>query len=122
MADIYSAGEVPIAGINKEVMIAAYGDTFPFSAAYYEVFLVIADEERAAMNKAPFDKAVYLKDLGVNETMGEKGAREVHLPVPHRRWRNFSQGEKRILSASRPISTMTSMIATTCSMAWSSRP
>jgi uncharacterized protein (TIGR02246 family) len=43
-------------------------------------------------------------------------------PVPHRRWRKRSHGAKTILSASRPITTMTSMTPITWSMAFNSRP
>src|SRR4026208_1940174 len=42
--------------------------------------------------------------------------------VPQRRCRNFSIGEKKILSASKPITTITIMIPMTCSIALSSRP
>ena len=42
--------------------------------------------------------------------------------VPQRRCRNLSIGEKKILSASRPITTITIMIPMTCSMAFNSRP
>ena len=34
-------------------------------------------------------------------------------PVPQRRWRNRSQGENKILSASKPITTITSMMPIT---------
>src|ERR1700724_2326672 len=43
-------------------------------------------------------------------------------PVPHRRWRKRSHGANTILSASRPITTMTSMTPITWSMAFNSRP
>jgi len=43
-------------------------------------------------------------------------------PVPHRRCRNRSHGANSALSASRPITTITSMMAITCSIAFSSRP
>src|ERR1051326_9154365 len=43
-------------------------------------------------------------------------------PVPQRRCRKRSQGEKRILSASKPITTITSMMAITWSIAFNSRP
>ena len=44
------------------------------------------------------------------------------LPVPQRRWRKRSQGENKILSASKPIMTITSMMPMTWSIALSSRP
>jgi hypothetical protein len=43
-------------------------------------------------------------------------------PVPHRRWRKRSHGANTILSASRPMTTMTSMTPITWSMAFNSRP
>jgi hypothetical protein len=42
--------------------------------------------------------------------------------VPQRLCRKRSNGEKRILSASRPMKTITIMMPRTASMAWSSRP
>jgi len=40
---------------------------------FYEKVERVSKKERALMNEAPHDEAAYAKDLGVNETYGEKG-------------------------------------------------
>jgi acetylornithine deacetylase/succinyl-diaminopimelate desuccinylase-like protein len=40
---------------------------------FYDDVLVLTDEERIALNKAPFDIEVYKADLGVADVMGEEG-------------------------------------------------
>jgi acetylornithine deacetylase/succinyl-diaminopimelate desuccinylase-like protein len=40
---------------------------------FYDDVLEASDEERALMNKAPFDENEYKKELGVKELWGEKG-------------------------------------------------
>jgi acetylornithine deacetylase/succinyl-diaminopimelate desuccinylase-like protein len=40
---------------------------------FYDDVLIVTDEERAEMAKAPFDLDHYKKDLGVSEVWGEKG-------------------------------------------------
>ena len=40
---------------------------------FYDDVDVVSDEERAKMNKAPFDEAEYKKELNVDELLGEKG-------------------------------------------------
>ena len=40
---------------------------------FYDDVVVAASEERALINKAPYDENEYKKDLGVNELWGEKG-------------------------------------------------
>ncbi|MBC7885929.1 MAG: M20/M25/M40 family metallo-hydrolase, partial [Saprospiraceae bacterium] len=40
---------------------------------FYDDVVAVTDDERRAMNKAPFDRNEYIKGLGVNDTQGEKG-------------------------------------------------
>ncbi len=40
---------------------------------FYDDVVEASDEERALMNKAPFDENEYKKELGINELWGEKG-------------------------------------------------
>lgn len=40
---------------------------------FYDDVVVLTDEERKALNSAPYDEAEYKQDLGVNELWGEKG-------------------------------------------------
>lgn len=63
----------PITILSK--MIASCHDennhiTIP---GFYEDVVVAGPEERALINKAPYDENEYKKDLGVNELWGEKG-------------------------------------------------
>src|SRR6476620_10662332 len=63
----------PIAILSK--MIASCHDennhiTIP---GFYDDVLVASKEERALINKAPYDEKEYMDDLGVKELWGEKG-------------------------------------------------
>ena len=58
----------------------------------------------------------------VSPLESRRGIAIAQLPVPQRRWRKFSHGEKRILSASTPMPTSTSITPITWSIAFSSRP
>ena len=40
---------------------------------FYDDVVKVSDDERAEMNKAPFNLADYKKDLGINDVEGEKG-------------------------------------------------
>ncbi len=40
---------------------------------FYDDVVVATEEERALLNKAPYDEAAYKEDLGVKELWGEKG-------------------------------------------------
>ncbi|WP_341834646.1 dipeptidase [Chitinophaga pollutisoli] len=40
---------------------------------FYDDVVVLTDEERKALNSAPYDEAEYKQDLGVDELWGEKG-------------------------------------------------
>ena len=59
-----------------------------------------------------FSARTLLRNLGVFSEISQ-----LNVPRPQRRRRKFSQGEKRMRSATRPMTTMTIMMATTWSMA-----
>ncbi|MCB9284040.1 MAG: dipeptidase [Lewinellaceae bacterium] len=40
---------------------------------FYDDVAVVSPEERRKMNQAPYDEGEYMKDLGINGLMGEKG-------------------------------------------------
>jgi acetylornithine deacetylase/succinyl-diaminopimelate desuccinylase-like protein len=40
---------------------------------FYDDIIPVSKKEREAMNKAPFNLSAYKKDLGINDTKGEKG-------------------------------------------------
>jgi acetylornithine deacetylase/succinyl-diaminopimelate desuccinylase-like protein len=85
--------EVEVAGANKDLHSGVYGGAVANPAqvlcdliaslkdenkcitipGFYDDVQIVSDEERAAMNKAPFDKSKYMQDLGIEATMGEKG-------------------------------------------------
>lgn len=85
--------EVEVTGPNKDLHSGVYGGavanplqvlcdmvasmkdknkkiTIP---GFYDDVEIVSAKERKAMNAAPFDKKDYIKSLGVDETMGEKG-------------------------------------------------
>ena len=88
-----SYGEVEVTGANKDLHSGVYGGAVANPAqvlcdmiaslkdknkhitipGFYDDVEVVSDEERAAMNKAPFDKGTYMHDLGIEATMGENG-------------------------------------------------
>ena len=85
--------EVEVTGANKDLHSGVYGGAVANPAqvlcdmiaslkdknkhitipGFYDDVEVVSDEERAAMNKAPFDKGTYMHDLGIEATMGENG-------------------------------------------------
>jgi acetylornithine deacetylase/succinyl-diaminopimelate desuccinylase-like protein len=85
--------EVEVVGANKDLHSGVYGGAVANPAqvlcdmiaslkdenkhitipGFYDDVEVVSDEERAAMNKAPFDKVKYMYDLGIEATMGENG-------------------------------------------------
>lgn len=85
--------EVDVTGANKDLHSGVYGGAVANPAqvlcdmiaslkdenkhitipGFYDDVVIVSDEERKAMNKAPFDKTKYMHDLGVEATMGESG-------------------------------------------------
>lgn len=85
--------EVEVTGPNRDLHSGVYGGAVANPATilakmiaslhdennhitipgFYDGVEELSAEERAALNKAPFDLEEYMKDLGVNDIWGEKG-------------------------------------------------
>lgn len=85
--------EVEVTGPNKDLHSGVYGGAVanPINVlcqiiaglhddkrrvtveGFYDDVEKVSGKERKAMNEAPYDEKQYMKDLGVNELMGEKG-------------------------------------------------